>query len=94
MDNNGTRFRVYVSREDVRIFRMTSKKILNNLKNNYLQYFILFFYVFRMTVIIMDNNGNKFSMTHTLVIARKSKIFVAIQKIHVWLWITSSLRSS
>ena len=28
---------------------MTSKKILNNLKNNYSQYFILFFYVFRMT---------------------------------------------
>ena len=31
-----------------------------------------------------------FNIPHTLVIARKSKIFVAIQKIRVWLWITSS----
>ena len=39
----------------------------------------------------MDNNEFLFRTTNTLVIARKSKIFVAIQKIRVWLWITSSL---
>ena len=38
----------------------------------------------------MDNNEFLFRTTNTLVIARKSKIFVAIQKIRVWLWITSS----
>ena len=32
-----------------------------------------------LSKIIRDSGGNKFSMTHTLVIARKSKIFVAIQ---------------
>ena len=55
-----------------------------------MDYFVTAFLV--MTVRFLCTSV--FVMTHTLVIARKSKIFVAIQKVHVWLWITSSLCSS
>ena len=70
--NDETPFSVYISIDDITIFNMTSAKILNNLKNNHSQYFILFFYVFKMTVIIMDNNEK----TKKQAVKRRSFCFV------------------